>query len=733
MMFSDYYVYDIENYCNVFTMTVKRDSDNALWIFEISNRVNDGYKIYNFVLQVANSNAAMVGYNNLFYDYPILHMIMITRGCINNATLFSKGLKIINDNNKYNHYVYYNKRFCAQIDLMSIHHFDSNAKFTSLKLLEFNMRMCNIQELPFDPHKPLTVKQIEKLLSYNKHDVDATALFLQYTKSMINFRLELIKKFNRPDFLNYNDTKIGEQITVETLKKSGVTLQKGDCTIRNSIPLKDVIFPYIKFKTKPFRNILNYLKNTTLDPNNLSKTLLNQTISYDMALSSDPNTIWCELENGKANWLSKLDKDINENTTFSFKYVKDQKTNINVIIDSFQFNIGCGGIHGSVHNDILYSTNDRILRDTDAASYYPNIGIQNKIFPKHIGIAWCNANEYMYRERLRVGKKTDLGAGIKLALNGGYGKTKDVYSVLYDPQYTMSVTINGQLLLLMLAEKLMSEIPEFRMIQINTDGLTYDFPKKHENKVCEIMDWWENLTNIELEHVDYRLMAIRDVNNYIAVTKPVFKNNVLKPAYIKRIGCYAYLRPDIVDGEIINAQTREVPFHKNHSAIIIAKAAEAALIRNENIRDFIVRHVKTDPYDFFIRAKINKNCHLYSVDNDTSIELPRTTRFYISNSGAQLIKTMPPTEKKCIEWLTKPHWKHVDTGETKQAKSAPSGKWKRCKPPTFEPPITRSVLQGTKGFNVTICNTLDDNLLALPNINIEYYVEQTRKIVDDLL
>jgi len=45
---------------------------------------------------------------------------------------------------------------------------------------------------------------------------------------------------------------------------------------------------------------------------------------------------------------------------------------------------------------------------------------------------------------------------LKLALNGTFGDSNNIYSVFYDPQFTMAITVNGQLMLCMLAERLMT-------------------------------------------------------------------------------------------------------------------------------------------------------------------------------------------------------------------------------------------------------------------------------------
>ena len=104
---------------------------------------------------------------------------------------------------------------------------------------------------------------------------------------------------------------------------------------------------------------------------------------------------------------------------------------------------------------------------------------------------------------------------LKLALNGVYGDSNNVYSVFYDPLYTMKITLNGQLLLCLLAEKLM-QYRDLEMIQINTDGLTVRIPRNMKSYVDDIRAWWEEVTGLELEEAVYSRMFIRDVNNYIA-------------------------------------------------------------------------------------------------------------------------------------------------------------------------------------------------------------------------
>jgi len=119
---------------------------------------------------------------------------------------------------------------------------------------------------------------------------------------------------------------------------------------------------------------------------------------------------------------------------------------------------------------------------------------------------------------------------LKLAPNRTYGKSNDKYSVFYDPKFTTSITINGQLSLLMLADRLL-KIQKLKLVQLNTDGLTVAMTRDTEEQYNAICTQWQKDVKLELEFVDYQSMYIRDVNNYIAL----YTNGK-----VKRKGAYQY-------------------------------------------------------------------------------------------------------------------------------------------------------------------------------------------------
>jgi DNA polymerase elongation subunit (family B) len=186
----------------------------------------------------------------------------------------------------------------------------------------------------------------------------------------------------------------------------------------------------------------------------------------------------------------------------------------------------------------------------------------------------------------------------------------------------MSITIGGQLSLCMIIERIIDEV-NGEVLMANTDGFEFICNRSQQQQVDEIVNWWQNVTGLELEGDSYSKMFVRDVNNYISVTEK---------GKIKLKGAYEF------------ADFDKIGWHKNQSAMVIAKAVKAHLIDGIDYEEFIKLH--QDKYDFMLRTKVPRSSSLVLVNQDgTEEKLQNICRYYICKKGGKLVKFMPALEE----------------------------------------------------------------------------------------
>tara|TARA_R110000787_G_C13443392_1_gene446681 strand:- start:5121 stop:7157 length:2037 start_codon:yes stop_codon:yes gene_type:complete len=661
--------YDEETFPNAFTIGFMHRVTRRKWVFEISDRRNDIQLLCRFIDELAAQKCRMIGYNNIGFDYPVLHFIYKNRNaCITYKDIYDKAMSIINapHHARFAHMVWESEWIVEQLDLYKIHHFDNMAKATSLKVLEFNMGMQSIEDLPFDVGTTLTSEQIDVLISYMWHDIKATDMFADRTVKQIAMREGLSSTFDK-NMMNMSDVKIGEVILVTEMEKAGIKCfeyvdnkKKKRQTKRDSVDLGQVIFPYVKFERVEFQNIQNYLAARVI-------------------------------------------------TEF-----KGVFKGLIATVDGVDYKFGTGGIHASVESQVVHTNDTHQLVDVDVASFYPNLAIKNKLYPAHLGEEFGQAYEGVYHTRKTYAKGTPENGAFKLALNGAYGGSNNEYSPFFDTQFTMAITINGQLLLCMLVEQML-KVPGLRMIQANTDGITYLCPHEYLDHTRSICRWWEQVTNLELEEALYSRMFIRDVNSYMAE---------YQSGDLKRIGAYAHITAEEDPG------TRELPYHKDWSARIVAMAGEAALVRGEDIREFITNH--GDTFDFFLRTKVPRS----SILEWGGEKVSNIVRYYISTDGKPLEKVMPPNgpagEYKRANKLTNAYYDGVMA-------EIGNGVWDERIHTKNQSTYGERRAGVNTGWKVWVCNNLDDLLVPpdggspMSNINYEWYITEAEKLVKPLL
>lgn len=631
------YIYDIETFPNIFCLVAKSVKDKSILTFEISSRKNE----INELLEFLYSKINLIGFNNINFDYPVIHWLLNNYDNYTNSeslcyAIYEEANYIINS--EYSS-IKKSEVIIPQLDLFKIWHFDNKAKMTSLKALEIAMRLDNVQDLPVKPNQLVDVGLFDSVIKYCINDVDATYKFYLKSINEIKLREDLSREYGL-DLYNANDPKMGEEIFLDALSKEMKVKPYDLRKMRSSaskLIFKNYILDYIEFKTDSLKTLLNNLKSF---------------VTY--------------------------------NTKGGFKY--------SAMIGDFKADYGQGGIHGCIKSGIYKPKEDEIILDIDVASYYPNLAIQNNFRPRHLGEAFSKIYKDMYIKRKSIPKSDSRNYGLKIALNGSFGKMNDENSFLYDPESLLKITLNGQLLLSMLMEDIYLN-HNIKLLQANTDGFTFICKKIDIDNIKLLVTNWENITNLEMEYAEYKSMIIRDVNNYSAI----YSNGK-----VKHKGCF----------EIERA------WHKNHSMLIVPKALENYYINNISIEETIKSC--TDILDFCKRGRSTGKNILIARNGIKDIELQKNNRYYVSNIGVDIIKIMPQLKD--------------DDGNFKKDKI---NNYRKNNPQQmdlfhFVEDVIIDKPRETNieaGYKCTLYNTID-NKDHLTNINYRYYINECYKIIN---
>lgn len=618
-------VYDIETLASCFTYSSFNINTGEVEQYVIHKDRNDLEQL----LDHFKKCSGQIGFNNIAFDYPIIHNIIKNSELFLNSTeeftifsIYDQAQNIIsNQNNMNNSNIVWEKNMIIpQLDLYKVWHYNNKARSTSLKSLEVSMNYPNVMEMPIHHNKlDISLKDIDSILEYNLNDVMATYEFYKLSLDKIDLRKSLSKTYNI-SCRNWSDSRIGEELILKLYcQKTSQDIKevKEMRSNRLKIALNEVILPSISFKSKEFNTLLDKFK--------------------------------CSI-------ISETKGSIEES----------------VIYKGFKYDYGTGGIHGCIKSGIYESDDDYMIIDADVGSLYPNIAITNEFYPEHLGKNFIIVYNDIIELRMQAKKAGNsvLSDGFKLAANSVYGKSNDVNSFLYDPKFTMQITLNGQLLLTILIESLVNGINDLQMLQVNTDGITVKIHKKDLDLYYSICKIWEKETKLNLEYVEYEKMVIGDVNNYLAIsTKGKIKNK----------GRF----------EVDKVVGNEKAYHKDNSFRIIPLALQEFFVNNTPIEDTIKNHKNI--YDFCGRQKFKGDDYgfINTINNNQIIKekQQKVTRYYISNKGSSFIKHYA---KGSIEIIN-------------------------------------------KGYQVTIFNKYENKQFDSYDINYNYYIKECNKELNNII
>lgn len=474
----NHWVMDYETLVNCFVGVFEHYKTEETKIFVVHELRNDFTSFMEFLKENSKKGERHISFNGLGFD------AQITEYCLKHEKEWSKlpperiaheiykkaQLVITKSNNKEWLDFYEAKMKIPQIDVFKLNHWDNPAKRSSLKWIQFSMDWHNLQDMPIHHTTPIkTQDELDDVVHYCINDVKSTKEILHLSKGQIKLRNNLTQEYDI-NLFSASEPRISKELFLHFLSNEmGVDKKqiKYARTNRSSIPVKDIILPYVKFNTPEFKGLYDAYMNLVVDP---------------------------------------------KKTKGAFKYTINK--------DGVKVDFGLGGLHGCRESGVYEATEGMTIMSSDVVSYYPNLVIQNKWSPGHLPKeTFCTLYEWFFKERKKIPKSDPRNYVYKIILNSTYGLSNDKHSFLYDPQLTMQVTINGQLSLMMLHEMIMERIPGAIPLMQNTDGLETMIPTEHIEEYMKLCKEWEEITKLKLEHDEYKKLILADVNSYIAIYK----------------------------------------------------------------------------------------------------------------------------------------------------------------------------------------------------------------------
>jgi hypothetical protein len=424
-------------------------------------------------LRWALSHFRLVTFNGIGYDMPILRIIL--KGADADAVKALSDEIILNDAKRpwldcpFNH-----------IDIMEVCPLKGSQKLYGARL-----HAERIQELPIDPHATLTEAECLQIRDYCFNDLDNLELIYRELAPHIALREDFGRLYGNIDLRSKSDAQMAEAVMVAELRRAaGFVPKKPGPESAAGLVFHYSPPAYIAFENEALTAALRDFAATPL--------AVGETGHVD-----------CPPD------------------------IREKK----LTIAGRKYSVGIGGLHSNEKKQAVVAGSDNYILDIDVTGYYPNLILNNKFGPAHLGEHFFVAlggmvdrrtsakdNFPILRDAGKI-KEADLleaeAGGLKIANNGIFGKTSDPYSIVYDPANMVQITLTGQLSLVMLIERFTDMGLE--VVSANTDGIVVVCPKSRYDALNKTVGIWGRETGLRTEETRYSAIYSRDVNAYFAV------------------------------------------------------------------------------------------------------------------------------------------------------------------------------------------------------------------------
>ena len=538
------------------------------------------------------------------YKLPFVNVDIMTIFALNkvgkgvdakgNTIYFPKGLKQTSINLQWYELLEYNLPPISELDA---YYYNKIDELRGLPIEELNKRVNTWDRYIIDDWIP-------DMLHYNTNDVFIVCEMIRLYIDEIRLRYNISKAYN-VDVLSSSRSNIADNLFIKFYSEfSGLEPHRwrGKKTERTAMAFKRVIFDFIKFKTPELQEMLNEMKQVIIY--SLGKKGLKE-ISYKHPnfkyLKTDTQSGWFEVK------INKLVYSIATGGLHSQDIPRELRSKI-------KYNSSFTG--REIWNNI--TDDSYIYIHTDIASFYPSLMSVYKIAPKHINngcfvklITWLKDTrvqaKHSTEEFIDGIPKDVLAQVLKIVINSIYGKLGFEAGDICDRLAVLQVTINGQLMVMMLCEEL--ELNGIEVVSANTDGIVIKLYKKDKEKYEKILKDWLELTKLEADSEEYECYINRDINNY----------------------CIKELNGKISYKGALNPLMYAIDLQKGYDMPIVAKAVVNFFLDNKPVLETF--YEAENILDFCKTQNVGRQYNVEFTINGKTEQIQRNVRFYVSNGG----------------------------------------------------------------------------------------------------
>ena len=437
-------------------------------------------------------------------------------------------------------------------------------------------------------------KYVEPMLHYNKNDVYLVCEIARQKPDEIKLRYSLGAAFNLNLLCAARSTIADKLLYKFYSERSGLSVDKFKDlrTQRTALSFNKIIFPHICFKTKQLQDLLKDMKKVVIYRTN--KDAFEKVIQF-------------------------------YGTTYT---------------------IATGGLHSQDRPAVLTSTDEYTYVHYDISSFYPSVMVAYNIAPKHLNNnVFVKMVDYFRLTRIKCKHTKDedglIVAGVhnklaaealKIVINAIYGKFGFEMFFLFDRFAQMQVTINGQLMVMMVVEAL--ELDGIHVVSANTDGIIVKLPKDKEEDFKRITDDWCAQNKLGADSERYKLFVTRDINNYFDIQsndKVEYKGGLDPKQYLKDL-------------------------KKGYDMPVVAKAVFEYFAHGTPVMETLRNH--KDILDFCKTQNVGKQFEVVyqKVENGKVIDVhsQRHVRFYVSTKGVIIMKENVNSNQRSVLASGKP-------------------------------------------------------------------------------